>query len=446
MPNANIVLILDCSGSMGYYKYFGPAQTDQATFVQIMRSGDGLGLVGFSDNSWIFFPSNGASQLVNITGLPVQNQAVGTIMAQTTHNMTNISAAIATAHGMLASAATPRAIVLLSDGEANVGPDPLANLPTDIPIHTIALGPSAGTNMLQQIAYRTVGQGQGYHYAPSGWDLASIYNMIVQTTGVSNTALNAQVPLPNFNFNAQPLQIAGGQSEARVAVNWTDANTVYTPGTPVGAQISVALRDPNGNVVQPATTATGTGFVVLSVPNPAAGQWQVGLWSAQGGGAGATLQSVAGGFEPGSSTRLELAFEGDSFEPGKPVRFRAAVTHEGEPVKELQVTAVAESPLVSVEQALDYHQQRLRHMPEVEAGGGAGDRRKLALLEDRFPGHILPRERYPVETERDGDGHCGALDRTVAAGSHTMRVSVVGRSPADGSLFRREGRLSVHVG
>ena len=69
--------------------------------------------------------------------------------------------------------------VLLSDGQSNMGQDPLdaAQDAADenITIYTIGLGSDADEDTLRQIASMT---GGSYHYAPSSGDLEAIYNDI----------------------------------------------------------------------------------------------------------------------------------------------------------------------------------------------------------------------------------------------------------------------------
>ncbi|WP_165493216.1 vWA domain-containing protein [Hylemonella gracilis] len=432
MPNANIVLTLDCSDSMRQYSYFQPAQTDVGTFVNIMNTGDSLGMVGFSDNSWIFFPTSGASQMVAISGQPVQNQAVQAIQSQRTVNMTNMTAAIASAHGMLASSAVPRAIVLLSDGIWNDGGDPLNNLPTDIPIHTIALGPSSGTATLQQIATRTNAQ---YHYAPTAWDLADIYNSIVQTTGVASVAMNQPQQMQTYSFKQLSVPVTSGNAQAKFSLSWLNTGVTYTSGTPAGPQINISVRNPSGTLVTPSNVAVGPGFAVLTVPNPVAGNWQLGLWAGQTG----ILDSVAGGFEPSTSAQLKVTFE-----TGDTVAFRTTVVHNGVPLRDIRVDAVCESPVVSVQEALKAYAAELASL----AGPAdllADPVARLAILHRQKLGavDILPRRQYPAVTSEISAGvHRGELLLATVRGSHTVRVTASGQLP-DGSPFQRVARVSM---
>jgi Mg-chelatase subunit ChlD len=105
MPNAAIVVCMDASDSMKTYSYFQPAQTDAATFVNIMQAGDSLGVTAFSDNAWIAYPSSSASVAL-VRSQNDLNSATTAIMALMTVSMTNMSAALSTSAGMLTNAAS----------------------------------------------------------------------------------------------------------------------------------------------------------------------------------------------------------------------------------------------------------------------------------------------------------------------------------------------------
>lgn len=444
MAAANIVLILDRSTSMSADQYFTSAQTDCSTFANIMKLNDTLGIVTLSTSSQIIFPTSG-NQMVLITGLPVQNQAVQAVVGTGMAGTTNMVSAIATSHSMIATAPTPRAIILLSDGEYNTGGNPLNNLPTDVPIYTIALGPSSGLQTLQAIANQTVGAGLGYYYAPDGWDLASIYNSIAPATRMRTLAANVRPLLPNFNFQSFPVTLQSGNNQACFAINWTNPAVTYTPGTPTGKQISVSLRDPNGNVVTPATIATGQGFVVLTVNNPLAGQWHVGTWTASTG----TLQTTVAGFDSNTQLTLDMKFDTAKLKVGAPVPFVASIQYDGQPIKGATVTAIADSPLVSIKQALAAHKTALSKLKVPKSREQAPrDLLRLRMLRERklSKGDILQRATYPISISGSDSGERhGSITMTGTPGSHTVEVLVTGRSPVDGTPFSRVTRLSVHL-
>jgi hypothetical protein len=444
MPSANIILILDKSTSMSIDEYFSSARTDCSTFVNIMKINDKLGLVTLSTSSQIIFPTSG-NQMVAITGLPVQNQAVQAVVGTAMAGSTNMTDAIGVSHSMIASAATPRAIILLSDGEYNTGGNPLTNLPTDVPIYTIALGPSSGLQTLQTIANRTVGSGLGYYYAPDGWDLAAIYNTIAPSIQVRNLASNTQPLLSNYTFNSFPVTVPSGNTQACFAVNWTNPAVTYTPGTPSGQQISVSLKDPNGNVVTPATVATGLGFVVLTVNNPVAGQWQVGTWTASTG----NLQTTVAGFDSNTQLTLDMKFDTAKLKVGAPVPLVANIHYDGQPIKGAIVTAIGDSPLVSNQQALADHKTALSKLKVPKSREQApSDLLRLRMLRERnlSKGDILQRAKYPISISASDSGEQhGSVTMTDTPGSHTVEVSVTGRSPVDDTPFSRVTRLSVHL-
>ena len=446
MPNANIVLVLDRSYSMVSYNYIQPMKTDANTFLNIMNTSDALGVVSFSTNVKIIFPTNGASQLVPIQGQATKDQAVNAILQNQSHGSTNMKGSVDTGHGMISGSPSPRGIVFLSDGEWNVGGDPLPNLPTDVPIHTIALGPSAGIDTLQQMAYRTCGQGKGYHYAPDAWDLAEIYNQIVQETDVSNVALNSKEELAQYHFKTLPVTIGPGNNEAHFALNWTDMSVTYTPNTPTGKQVNVSLKDPNGNVVTPSDVATNQGYVVFTVQNPLQGIWQMGIWTS---GTGPTLKATAGGFEPNSASTLNLSLTTDELKTGKPVSFRADVKHNGQPIKNAVINATVEAPRISFDEALEKHKETLKsiNLENEDIGSDGGEMARLRKLhESKLPdSNILMRAQSPLDVKEAESGiYVGEVKNTLVKGPHTVRIEVLGKSP-DNQFFKRIARTSFNL-
>jgi len=291
-----------------------------------------------------------------------------------------------------------------------------------------------------------VGQGQGYYYAPNGWDLGTIYNNIVSQARVRSLTANAQPLLPNYTFQTFPAILASGNSQGCFAVSWNNQAVIYTSGTPGGQQISVLLRDPNGNNVTPDTVAPGPGFVVLNVNNPIPGQWQVGTWTANTG----NLQTTVSAYDSNTQLTLDLQFDVTNLKVGTPVPFIAGINYGGQPVKGAIVKAVAESPLISIRQALTDHKNELAKLKIPKFHEQAPDEAmyRLKLLRERklSKDDILQRSTYPVNTNENKSGeHHGNISMTKVPGSHTLRVQVTGNSPIDGTLFSRVAQLSVHL-
>lgn len=411
MTSVSVALILDVSGSMAGSK-LANAQTDASTFVNLMHTDDYVGVVKFSDNATIIYPTNAASNLVQITGLPIQNAAVSAIMGTKSLNMTNIKDAITKAFGMFPSSPTNSGMVLLSDGYWNVGGNPIPVSETTVPIYTIGLMVGTKTSaVLQTIATSTKGK---YHYSADAWDLAEIYNDIAQSSSLGNLTINNKESIPQMNFKTYPTTISSGNTHAKFAVNWTNQSVAYTSDTPKTNQINVSLKDPDGNTVTPTTIAPGKGFVVLTVNNPKAGSWTIGSWT---GGTG-TLDTTVAAIEP-NATSMDLRITSSNLKTGESIPFIAKVHNNGNAIDGVKINATVESPLVSVSNDEDDELKALQ-VP-------------------------LPRKIFPITTnEKESGEHHGEI-LADTEGSHTIRVTAHGISPIDSSPFARTARLSVNV-
>ncbi|MCC6512250.1 MAG: VWA domain-containing protein, partial [Pirellulaceae bacterium] len=72
-----------------------------------------------------------------------------------------------------------RTMILLTDGQPNVGPDPFTEAQAcraaNITVHTISYSNFANTTLMQSIAQETGGD---YYHAPNLWDLVTAFEQI----------------------------------------------------------------------------------------------------------------------------------------------------------------------------------------------------------------------------------------------------------------------------
>ena len=170
MSNPTIALIIDCSGSMVQSGYLPYAKTDACTFVNIMQNNDGCSVIKFESTAAV------VQALLTLANQNTKNSVCTLIQNIPGGNMTDMGDAIKLGTAQIGSAAVPRGMVLLSDGMWNQGPDPMQNLPSNIPIYTIALGNNGQLQLMQNIATQTNGK---YNFAPGYRQLAQIYNNII---------------------------------------------------------------------------------------------------------------------------------------------------------------------------------------------------------------------------------------------------------------------------
>jgi hypothetical protein len=440
MPNASIALIIDRSESMGWELKLPAAKTDASTFVNIMQVDDRLSVTAFSDRAECVYPSS--ATLATISGQSTQTAAVQAIASLAPEHLTNITAAIALAHGVVARAAAPKAMVLLSDGMWTVGGDPTVNLPTDIPIYAIALGRNFNPSFMQVLASRTSGR---YYYAPDAFALAQIYNEVVNDSEVAQTLQNARSQVSQYRSSLIAATVEAGLDTADFAVQWVETQVVYTPDTPVGEQLTVRLIDPTGQPTGLAATTSGAGFAVFRVPNPPAGRWTIETWSA----APVTLNVTSSAFAPESAVSLDVELSAAT-EVGAGLDYRVALMHDGVPISDTRVLATLEGPLRSEDESAVIHADRLARLdpaPGAVADGVDEQQARFAALVAADP-LAHPRWRHvvqpPVATHQQ-DGLHGRIRGTAVPGGYTLRLHARGTSPSTGAAVERVRCLSFHV-
>lgn len=446
MVQASISSIVDRSTSMSSYGYLEPAKTDAATFITNMHSGDQIGVVALDSSSPVLY---------NLTSLQADhsaaNAAINAITAISAQGSTNMKAAIANAHSMLASAANPaKAVILLSDGEWNTGGDPLPTLPTDIPFYTIALGQSSGIATLQTIATRTSGK---YYYSPDAFDLAAIYNQITNDAQVAQANLNEKRNTPSYHYNSYPLSVPAGTSHVSVATNWLNTDIDYTSGTPGANQMTVMLRDPDGNKVDPSPTFLDEQFVTFHLHDPAAGTWTVGNWC--GDVPSNQFQNTMGGFEADSHLALRLDAPEYAVPRGQPFTPELRLETDGREIDRLSIRAHLDSPRYSRAELLERHARELETIrPDAAGDEEQADeeglrlqalRRKMLPDEDIFARRQTPIDWQVAIDADDGPRLSLAPVSGDTPGEHNLVLQVDGRLASCGSHFSRVQRVGFSV-
>lgn len=254
------------------------AATQLLTAVQLERdhagADDRVGLVTFSDDSAVV-----AQLTPSVSGLTAPVQGLKT------EGSTNMGAGLAAALDLLQGQANP-SIIMLTDGWNNTGmsDDEVLSGPVQraatgkVPICTIGLGETPADvdqQLLLNIASRT---GGGFRYvdgtSPLGGDLLACHQslageLLAEQRG---TVTQGQVA-PSQGFT-----VPAGRHRLSVTLSWP------------GSQLDLRVTDPAGRAVgqgYPGASITrGAGFAVLTVSNPAAGHWGMGI---------AGVQTAAGG-------------------------------------------------------------------------------------------------------------------------------------------------------
>lgn len=446
MSSPNVVLIVDNSGSMGMggwergISYLAYAQTDASTFTYIMNVGDSIGVVNFNTTASYCYPSDGTG-VVNISSQTIQDTAVSKIGALSAYGTTNISDAISKGSQLLAAAGTPKAMILLSDGDWNTGTDPTKNLPS-IPIHTIALGNHGQIQTLQTIATNT---GASYHLSPTPFDLMDVYNEIVNSTSVAQTLANKEMNVPRYKTEITNGVYPSGASQAIFSVNWSDFKVQYTGKTPVGNQVNVSILDPGHKVVAATPVKIGSGYVIFKIPNPSEGQYSSAVWYAGSG----SLNSTMGIFDPDTNMSLDAGVASYSVQTGDDIHYHVRVLDDGKPVPNATIRLSLEAPLISPEQAVLAHTDRLATIKSQGANGELSDNAKMMALQVKVGPHerLLPYGSRVIGFEKgpDKNGYIRGKVSTEVSGGHILRFTTEGYSPFSKRPFKFTRRISAHA-
>ncbi|MCW1892599.1 MAG: VWA domain-containing protein [Candidatus Uhrbacteria bacterium] len=427
-----IALLVDNSGSMGYYEFIEYAKTDAATFVNIMHKNDRCAVVGFNQNATVVQP------LTVLTNQSVTDGICRKILAMSSDGNTNIGDAIVKANGQGVTS-----MVLLTDGEWNVPPDPLTVLPA-YPIYTIALGNSAGINTMQTIAQRTGGT---YHFAPGYRDLQRVYNEIAQDSTIADTITNELESVNAYDYREVTVAFSPDIDSGKLAVNWDDVNVTYTPGTPTGNQVNISITDPSGQAYAASPVFTAPAGVVFDIPNPAPGIWTVGCWYA-GQSGGRPLNCVWGGFEPYGTAKIDLKTKDTLLTIGEPAGIDLEFSDAGGPITNASIRITIESPRMTIAEAVEMNAGELKEVAiETDHDDKIDENLARAAAFERQTGRsYVPVSRMPLHAIASGNGlyHID-LPQANLAGHVTLHIVAEGISQKTGSPVKRTRHITMTV-
>ncbi len=132
----------------------------------------------------VTFDTTGVYRLPLSTNYTNITNTVNAISSAPLVGWTNLGEGLQIARNQLinspeASSHAARTIILLTDGQPNLGPDPLAEAQAcqanKITVHTISYSNFADTALMQSIANETGGD---YYHAPSSWELLQAFEKI----------------------------------------------------------------------------------------------------------------------------------------------------------------------------------------------------------------------------------------------------------------------------
>ncbi|MBL8899446.1 MAG: VWA domain-containing protein [Planctomycetes bacterium] len=237
-------MVLDRSGSM-IGERLEMAKLGARVFTTLSREGDKLGLMSFSWDPVI----NAPLAAMNPASRAALRQATSAVSSD--NGATGMGWALLHARNHVLAAgpaATDMALLLLSDGQANHGPEPLGFAPeyrnSGIAIHTLALGDDADISTMQSLSEKTGGRSFSTE-RPFG--LVPIFvRLLAEVTDGGLLALR------------EGALLAGQQREVRAYVDATVTSATFIAtwdGIDEGQVFR--LRTPSGQILEASTALAG---------------------------------------------------------------------------------------------------------------------------------------------------------------------------------------------
>ena len=272
---SSIVQCIDRTGSMVALGYEANARANATRFIDLMSIGDNAAIVSFADPSSDPYTTPlderaiVESPYTEIDTPLVYSELRDSIDAISFGGWTSIGAGLQKAVDQLAGAASPKAIVLISDGFENREPMVAAILPTipsDIRVYTIALGDTADTMLLADIASATGGL---FYQSPGGLELHEVYNQIRADVSDDDLVMNDVLEGHDDDMAECDFWVEPNAHKLNLSCSWE--NEGYSP--------RVRLFSPSGRQLEQedwgvATNHAGS-YWILTVYRPVAGQWHV---------------------------------------------------------------------------------------------------------------------------------------------------------------------------
>ncbi len=403
ITKVNTVLIIDRSGSMDHYGYIGPAKRSAKMFVDLMKPGDGIGVVSFNESASVRY----SFTTLDIDG-SVKTAAKSAIGGISAEGATSIGAGLSKGRSQLMAAGsnTPfKTMVLLSDGMENTGPWVQSVISSvrnsGIRVYTIAHGSQeVDKRLLKDIAKQTGGK---FFRSPSSATLGKVYYNIT-----SNLTGTKQVKAVSNTIQQGAIQTAN------MTVDSTMSNVDFTCMWQ-GSDIDIVLVDPDQNVINPAAAASNEGitytegetYEFYKIADPAPGQWQIQATGMDIPPEGESYTVASSGISP---LGLSVAFNKHEYLLTEVMGITATL-FDPAPIAGSAVTAVMTTPSATYNLTL--------HDDGAHGDGGAAD----GVYGISFD-HTAEQGAYTLEVYAEGTSNTGeSFNRTKTGTTVVVRDS-----------------------
>jgi hypothetical protein len=333
-----VMLVIDRSGSMSADDRLGFAKSAAKLFVNFLREGDAVGVASFADGALLNFPLTtiGAGTKAAV------NTAIDGLVAS---GSTNIGGGLQVGLNQLtgqAERSCNEVIVLLSDGDHNIGTHPTAVLPSlkteGVTVFTVAVGSgitTSGQALQQLIASETGGR---YLQVTSAFGLVGIFFALSAETTDSGLLARAPDFIGSMQVKEQQVTVEPGAASASFAIALANA----------ADQIVLTLRSPSGAIITSADAGMDPNIELISqgniqafrIANPEPGVWT--LIISAGGITNGNFEGLAAVEHAG--VQLNVSLVNDTLTYPEAVLIQATPQFDGENVLGAQVTGVVTRP------------------------------------------------------------------------------------------------------
>ena len=417
---SQVVLIIDSSGSMGWYQKIELAKAAAKQFVDLLQIGDKLAVVSYRS----YVTTNWS--MSEITGPPPQTNIKAAIEALYASGTTAMGDAMRTALNILINQADPyirRGAILLSNGLHNYGREHPNNVVPDyisegIPIYTIALGSDANKTLMQQIANQT---GGSYYFAPGASDLQEIYAAITQQTTATEQLVETFSETLALNESVGHVIVVDSTVEdITFLVSWDSGDTML-----------LELVTPSGQVISPTNVgifpnvsyAAESTYALYRVQTPDIGNWTLQITATNITNTGA----VAGQVQAEADIHFSISVESDTISYPTPIGIAGAL-RKNLNIASASVIAEISTPDGS-EIILDLHDNG--ESPDFAADDG--------IYSGLYSDYTLDGEYEIVVTATNPNLEAAEMDKgLLEQGEHTMWIPI-------GEQFLRSDKIKVNV-
>ncbi len=424
--NADSVIALDRSGSMGWDEKLVNAGNAAKLFIDSWRSGDKIGLITFNESVTVDMHVTDWSEGAGGS----RDTAFNIIDSLIASGNTRIGDTITTGYTDLQNYGNNShdwALVLLSDGlETDAGTrtfdqavqyivDATGKKPV---IHTVAVGPDADRPRMQAAAARTGGTYQ-YVTAPAAvastdgvtdiadMSLAMDYRYrAIATDILGQQQFFALAGTPQEYENTITMTVEGGAAELVLSLSWE-------PSTGFLAPTFVTLKDPGGTFFSPETPYDSR-HMVWRIPAPLGGDWILYIPAFESPGSNAPSQGRLAHYLVQAALKTDVTMDAyittpvEARVPGQPIHVVTSLTDDA-PITGAFVAALVERP--------------------------SGGLNIFFMVDDG---------NHDDGAANDGL-YGGTFHQTGENGSYNMTVYASGYSPSLGENFNRQKVLSFHL-